>query len=128
MTWLYEQVSGRLLDPNGDIAATGYAGGNAGKNMDDRNNPDMQDRPNIGPLPVGKYTLGKPVLQSHLGQFAIPLIPSPENEMFGRSAFYIHGDSIRNPGKASEGCIIVSRSVRERMWASDDHDLTVVRG
>ena len=39
----------------------------------------------------------------------MPLIPSPTNEMFGRSEFLIHGDSLEHPGAASEGCIILPR-------------------
>ena len=77
---------------------------------------------------MGKYTFGKPVMQSHLGPFAIPLIPHPDNKMFGRSAFYMHGDSIQNPGCASDGCIIQARAIREQVWASDDHELEVVHG
>lgn len=128
MTWIYEQATGRLMDPSGAIAATGYAGGNCGKNPEGKNNPAMQDCKAIGPLPVGRYTLSTPQLQSHLGPFAIPLIPAPGNEMFGRSGFFVHGDSIEHPGAASEGCIIVPRTVRGAMWESNDHSLEVISG
>lgn len=128
MTWTYEQATGKLFDPSGSLVATGYAGGNCGKNPAGKNNPAMQDCHSVGPLPVGDYTLCTPLLTSHLGPYAIPLIPAPSNEMFGRSGFYIHGDSIQRPGAASEGCIIVPRSVRVAMWESNDHSLTVVSG
>lgn len=128
MTWLYEQATGRLFDPAGKVAAIGYAGGNCGKNPEGKNNPAMQDCKAIGPLPMGSYTFCTPLLQSHLGPYAIPLIPAPGNEMFGRSGFYMHGDSIENPGSASEGCIIMPRAVREACWESNDHTLTVIQG
>ena len=127
MNWIFEQRTGKLYDPQGNCVATGYAGGNCGKNPEGINNPDMQGVKGVGPLPVGLYTLGEPVLKSHLGPFAIPLIPDPSNEMFGRSSFYCHGDSIASPGSASEGCIIVPRPIRNTMWESLTHVLEVVK-
>lgn len=123
--WIYKQSTGELFDKD-ILVATGYAGGNGGQNLEGRNNPDMQNVKSVGPLPQGLYTQGKPVMQSHLGPYAIPLIPDPNNEMFGRSAFYMHGDSIQKPGCASEGCVIVPRSVRERFVKSGE-TLKVVR-
>jgi hypothetical protein len=128
MSWTYEQATGRLLDADGKLAMIGYAGGNCGDNPEGKNNPSMQDAKSIGPLPQGKYTFGEPVAQSHLGPYAIPLIPDPANEMYGRGDFYFHGDSIQDPGCASEGCIIGPRAVREEVWNSNDHDLIVVSG
>lgn len=116
------------MDSSGKILARGYAGGNCGKDPDGRNNPNLQEVPKVGPLPCGIYTMDTPVPQSQLGPFAIPLDPDPTNEMFGRGHFYIHGDRTNEPGCASEGCIILPRQVRERMWASDDHTVIVVRG
>lgn len=40
--------------------------------------------------------------------------------------FRIHGDSIRAPGTASHGCIILPRAIRDRIWASGDRALQVV--
>jgi len=53
------------------------------------------------------------------------LSPHPDNEMFGRGSFRIHGDSIKNPGTASHGCIIAPRSVREKIIAGTDKKLIV---
>jgi hypothetical protein len=127
MMWTYVVDTGYLYDPDGVSVAAGYAGGNCGKNPEGKNNPDMQDRKSIGPLPCGFYTFGQPVLQSHLGPFAIPLIPYPDNEMFGRGGFYIHGDTTPG-GNASEGCIILPRLIRNQLWNSTDHKLEVVSG
>ena len=124
--WTYEQKTGKLSH-NGEVVATGYAGGDCGRSPVGKNNPAYQNVPKVGPLPVGKYTFGTPVPQSHLGPFAIPLIPDPANEMFGRSDFYVHGDTTPS-GNASEGCIIVPRSVRNAMAASPDQELEVVSG
>jgi hypothetical protein len=122
--WTYEQDLGQMNDPTGALAGNGYAGGNEGNNPEGVNNHDMQNVKGVGPLPCGTYTFGEPVLHSKLGPFAIPLIPDPANEMFGRGSFYCHGDTTPS-GNASEGCIIMPRSVREAMWASDDHTLSV---
>ena len=124
--WTFEQKTGRLLH-NGQLIATGYAGGNCGKNPEGINNPDMQSVHNIGPLPQGKYTFGVPVSQSHLGPYAIPLSPDPNNQMFGRSGFFCHGDTAI-PRQASEGCIIMPRAIRNVIGASPDKDLEVVSG
>jgi hypothetical protein len=127
MSWEYEQATGRLIDPMGLLVATGYAGGNCGINPEGVNNPSMQGVRSVGPLPVGLYTLGEPVPQSHLGPFAIPLIPDAENDMLGRGDFYMHGDRTNAPGCASEGCIIMPRAVRNKVWASEDHTLKVIK-
>lgn len=127
MSWTYKQSTGELRDSSGKLVATGYAGGNCGKAPEGKNNPDMQCVVKTGPLPRGLYTFGAPVMQSHLGPFAIPLKPDQQNEMFGRSAFFMHGDRTSAPGSASEGCIIMPRSVREECWNSKDHTLTVIK-
>jgi hypothetical protein len=49
--------------------------------------------------------------------------PLPGNRMFGRSAFLIHGGSAA--GDSSEGCIIMSRDIRDQIEASGDDDLVV---
>ena len=120
--WQWKQT-GEMLHNDAHVIF-GYAGGNCGKNPEGKNNPTMQNVPKIGPLPQGTYTFGTPVLQSHLGPFAIPLIPDPANEMFGRSDFYVHGDTTPS-GNASEGCIIVQRAIRNAMAASPDQELEV---
>jgi hypothetical protein len=44
--------------------------------------------------------------------------------MLGRSAFYMHGDTTPS-GKASEGCIIQARAVREEFYASPEMKIEV---
>lgn len=126
MSWVYEQSTGRLYSPDGAHAATGYAGGNEGKNPEGVNNHAMQAMPNIGPLPVGFYTIGVPIAESKLGPFAIPLNPYITNSMFGRGDFYCHGDTSQMNHSASEGCIIMPRVVRNELAASTDKQLAVI--
>jgi hypothetical protein len=40
--------------------------------------------------------------------------------MFGRGLFLVHGDSIANPGEASEGCIIMPHGVRVNWLQTGD--------
>lgn len=121
MSWTYEQSSGWLIDPSGKRLAQGYSGSGEGKNV-----TEMQDVPNVGPIPVGEYTIGSMRQTVNHGPDAMPLTPDPLNEMFGRSEFWIHGDSVHNPGTASEGCIIQPRFARDRIAESDDKDLRVL--
>ena len=124
--WKFIQETGELLDPEGYYTAHGYSGGNGGKSPEGVNNPEMQNVKNVGPIPRGFYTFGEVVLKSHLGPYAIPLIPDKDNEMFGRSSFYVHGDRVTPPNSASDGCIIMPRDIRIKMYESKDHILEVV--
>jgi hypothetical protein len=123
MMWTWVQVSGTLLDPTGKELAQGYSGAGAGKN-----NPYMQDQADVGPIPAGDYLIATPEDSPKHGPFAMPLVPGPNNEMYARSEFLIHGDSLEHPGCASEGCIILARPVREAIWASGNHQLQVISG
>ena len=126
--WKYEQSTGDLYNPEGVKVATGYAGGNCGRNPEGVNNPDLQGVRSVGPLPVGKYKIGVPLMQSHLGPLAIPLTPHLDNDMLGRSGFYIHGDTAALNHSASEGCIIIPRAIRMAVITSNDQILEVMRG
>lgn len=119
--WVYEQTSGKMFDPLGVLVSTGYSGTPEGKN-----NTLMQAVHNVGPIPLGSYTIEEPVDSKVHGPYALPLAPDSMNEMFGRSGFLCHGDSLVAPGSASEGCIIQPRSTREAMWNSGDRHLQVV--
>lgn len=118
--WFYVQRTGRLQF-DGAAVTFGYSGKGAGKN-----NPDMQHVKNVGPIPRGVYTIGKPYDSKLRGPFCLPLTPHPSNEMHGRSAFLVHGDSLKEPGEASHGCIIATRAARRKMHDSGDDLLRVV--
>lgn len=67
-----------------------------------------------GPLPRGVYF---PNVVHH-PRFAAPAIrldPWVENQMHGRSAFFIHGDNALGNQSASSGCIVLQRATRERI-------------
>lgn len=123
--WTFESSTGKWFDPSGTFLVKGYAGGNCGKNPEGINNPELQGEKSIGPLPEGLYGLGELVLESHLGKYAISLVPDPANKMLGRGGFFVHGDTTPG-GRASEGCIILPRPNREALWSSKDRKVNVV--
>jgi hypothetical protein len=132
MSWTFESSTGRLYAASEEgmtLVGTGYAGGGLdAANLEaaaGKNNPALQSVHFVGPLPEGWYTLEAPVNSRVVGEYALALVPDAENEMFGRDAFFLHGDSRTTPGWASDGCIIQDRSVRERVWDSGDHRLQV---
>lgn len=124
--WTFDNHTGALLNPAGTLIETGYAGGDKGACKYGMNNPAYQYTKDIGPLPVGLYSMGDAVEGTHLGPLAIPLTPDPSNDMRGRGDFYIHGDHIGAPGTASDGCIILSHATRTLLSESDDRSLQVV--
>lgn len=119
--WTYAQKTGEL-EHDGQPVANGYSGCGEGKN-----NPELQQVHNIGPVPQGDWTIsGPPENTSEHGPYVLRLTPMPETETFGRTGFLIHGDSKTAPGSASQGCVILPHFVREKVWESGDRDLEVV--
>lgn len=124
--WTWDQSAG-TMHHNGVFVSRGYAGKGRG-----RNNPALQGVRGVGPVPRGRYRIGQPRTSKRTGPFVMDLFPvdaTPHDTVHdetGRSAFQIHGDSIRAPGTASSGCIILPRVIRERIWRSGDRDLEVV--
>lgn len=118
--WFYSQKTGEV-DRNGTYAGVGYSGKGDGKN-----NPDYQRTPDFGPIPEGGWKIeGPPFDTTSHGPYVMRLAPNDTTDTFGRSGFLIHGDSLQHPGEASEGCIILSRPLREAIWGSGDYNLTV---
>ena len=120
MSWVFEQTNGRMS--SGSVLFVGYAGAPGHVN-----DPGADDLKATGPLPRGRYTITPPVNHPHLGPMAMFLQPDSSNEMHGRGDFFIHADSIRNPGSGSQGCIVLSNQARKTVWDSGDHQLLVVR-
>jgi hypothetical protein len=122
VSWLYEQSSGRFTDPTGTSQGKGYSG-----QPPFVNDATAQAQVDQGPIPQGLWQAVEliPESTSH-GPYAIRLEPYQQTETFGRSGFMMHGDLISRPGYASEGCIVMSRDVRELFWNSTDHDILVV--
>ena len=114
---IYSQRTGDLTctnDRTGVVYVTcrGYSGRNEGLN-----NPDAQPLRDTGPLPRGEYTVLPPT--NRRGPNTRPLAPSPNNEMFGRSGFLIHGDNARRNNTASEGCIVAPPNCRSAIPAGE---------
>lgn len=116
----YKISSGTVMR-DGTWIGVGYSG-----QPECKNDPTKCDQKNRGPIPPGRYVIDSPVDTEDHGPFVLPLKPHKDNEMFGRDAFLIHGDSMKNPGTASQGCIILSRAVRETINRNDDRELEVI--
>jgi len=116
--WVFSQSSGALVlddETSPTMVIHGWSGQGAGYC-----NHNLQSVPGLGPIPVGKYTIGP--MQDHITntgikmKAAMKLTPFERNQMFGRGGFYIHGFSASDQkliaaGKASqctssEGCVI----------------------
>lgn len=117
--YIYSQKSG-ILQHDGNFVGAGWAGQGAGKN-----NPEMQNVSNIGPLPRGRYLIGAAYTHPKLGPVVMNLAPDPLNEMFGRSDFRIHGASFVNPELSSHGCIVLSKAIRILIDTGSDKLLDV---
>ena len=121
MVWKWDQSAGELSQ-DGKFICKGYSGLDVGKN-----NPALQDKIGMGPIPQGYWKINAPVDRpATVGPYAMALEPLPGTDTYGRSAFMIHGDSVKAPGQASHGCVILPRNVREMIWKSGDHLLEVV--
>lgn len=117
--WLYVQKTGDFF-LNSTYVETGYSGADP----DGKNDPTKECVRNIGPIPRGYYTIGAAVDSPT----AVSLPLGADNPSYcspPRSGFLIHGDN--STGTASQGCIILSRTTRERVNNSTDKRLRVVR-
>jgi hypothetical protein len=118
---IYAQDTGQLSTDKQATIGIGYAGNGPGLN-----NPGMQDVHNVGPLPVGWYTVGQAYHHPRLGPETMELEPDPENEMFGRSGFAMHGRRFIGDMNASEGCIVLDLPARHIVAMGTDRRLHVV--
>lgn len=128
--WIWDQSAGTLYRERIDSAtgrekryfvAKGYSGRDWAKN-----NPKAENVRSMGPIPMGLWQIGAPYNSKNVGPYALTLEPVDVVNLHGRSAFRIHGDSVKNPGTASRGCIILPRGIRELIWSSKDHKLRVI--
>jgi len=126
MTWTWDQSAG-TLSRDGKLISRGYSGKGRGKN-----NPTLEGVVGVGPIPAGRWKIGAPYNSQRVGPYALALDafdakPGDDvDQRTGRGAFRIHGDSVSAPGTASNGCIILPRTVREAIWKSGDRELVVV--
>jgi len=119
--WFWIQSTGKLFHDD-EFIAVGYSGHRTGKN-----NPELDHVRRVGPIPRGIWNLTGVYNSRRVGPFTIICDPERNTVTHGRKYFRIHGDSRRNPGAASRGCIILPRKVRELIWGSKDRVLKVVK-
>ena len=117
---IYSQSTGIFWLGSGERLEVGYSGFGAGKN-----NKDFQHIRDVGPIPRGVYSIGRVYDSAAVGPHAITLTPVGHDAL-GRTAFLIHGDSVKNPGSASKGCVILSRKSREKIIAAGSKTLRVI--
>jgi Protein of unknown function (DUF2778) len=117
--WTYSQSTGEM-EHDGVLVGTGYSGLGL-----DKDQPDDQDVVGMGPIPEGQWIIGNAATSPTLGPLAMPLFPDGGTETFGRSQFFIHGDSLEHPGQASHGCIVLDHNTRQAIIDSGDKALTV---
>lgn len=127
MSWLYNQMTGSLYhstdSPDGRKVKSypkGYSGYREGKN-----NPELADIKNLGPIPEGTYFMKDPRDSKNTGPFVIDLVPTDHTAQ-GRTDFQLHGDSITKPGEASRGCVVLPRWVRKTIADSGDREFKVI--
>lgn len=120
MPWQYSQSTG-LLARNGQEVGVGYSGRANG-----RNKPMLESMGSVGPIPRGYYRIGPQRSHPRKGPVTMSLTPDGHSAL-GRTRFLIHGDSINNPGDASEGCIVLNRAIRQAIAMSGDTELEVVQ-
>ena len=121
MTWIYE-VNKNAFYHNGEFKFHAKYAGAPGY----KNNTKYECIIGKGPLPRGRYRIvGTPFKHEHAGLYTLRLQPHPANSMCGRAGFLIHGDSKKNPGAASNGCIVTTRSDRRGIWESNDKEVIV---
>lgn len=114
----YHQSSGEFYID--DIyEGLGYSGTGKAKNQ-----VDFEYVKGLGPIPRGKYVLGHARDSQTLGPVVFDLTPTVDTNVFGRSLFRIHGDNTTHT--ASHGCIILGRSVRDKIHQLGETYLTVV--
>ena len=114
-----------LPDGTKKDGGAGYSGQGQGLN-----NPKAQDKPNVGPIPQGNWKIepqkNNVTGQGHKLPASMRLDPAKGTETYGRSGFLIHGDNSQRNNSASNGCIILDRSIRNQIGGSGDNNLTVV--
>ena len=121
LDWYYNQGTGEISHVDGNGAVTGAGFGYAGRG-DGLNNPSKQFSSNVGPLPVGLYTIQSQRLNVTGTNVKLPssmrLTPSGSNAMGRRAGFLIHSDNSRHNNSASKGCIVASLEIRNQIGSA----------
>jgi hypothetical protein len=124
----YSQSLGDFTLPNGTVLDGCYSGGGTVPNDNYRNTPDGQSLRDLGTIPQGQYTISPAHTVPGKGPCVMSLTPNPDNEMYGRSGFLIHGDNPSMNFTASDGCIVCGPAIRQQiadLVAAGEDQLTV---
>lgn len=123
--WQYQR---RGADGNGHLFLNGeeVGQGYSGHPPSGLNNPDMEQVRDVGPIPGGRWLIGTFRSDPHLGPCVAPLTPLIPTDAFGRSGFFIHGDNANGNHSASDGCVILSLDLRERIRTGPVDSILVV--
>lgn len=116
---MFSTESGRFWARDGSRLCLGYSGCSEG-----RNNPNLESRHDLGPIPRGYYHIGPAYHHPVLGPLTMNLTPDVLTDTFGRSLFRIHGNNAEND--ASHGCIILNKQTRLLVSQSSDRELNVI--
>ncbi len=110
-----------MISPAGVTLYHGYSGLGKWKN-----DPASEALAGKGPIPAGLWLIDlRPIQSPNTGHYVLRLSPNGHGA-HERSAFEIHGDSADHPGRASHGCIIMPKGVREAIVKSGVSMLYVV--
>lgn len=121
MTSTYSISTGVLL-VKGLKVGTGYSGHGASLN-----NPTDIEKVGVGPLPIGTWQIGPWHDDPHLGPLVSHLTPVSVANLYGRSGFYIHGDNALLNHTGSDGCIVLSLTLRKLLRDAEETYLVVIR-
>lgn len=122
--FVYSQSTGLMYiedyDGNRAVVGRGYSGHGRYKN-----DPNAEGCVGLGPIPKGVWKIHDPVSHRKLGPIAMYLEPIG-HAAHNRSEFFIHGDSTKKPGEASQGCIILGPTTRKLIANSGINVLDVI--
>lgn len=118
--WVYKQSTGELL--LGDkVVGKGYSGNGEGLN-----HPDKESVRDVGPIPAGNWSVSDSFTHKTKGPVVMRLTPDGHSAQ-GRDGFLIHGDNSKMDQSASNGCIVLTKSLRQKIADSGIKKLVVVK-
>ena len=128
--WIYQQSTGNLYSEGNNPSAIAYVGNGYSGASPFQNNGLISSVGSVGPIPTGVYMIGPQVMYTTNAGLVLPgamtLTPQEGTWPYGRSGFLIHGDNRRGDRSASQGCVILSPSLRNLIGNSGDRTLRVV--
>lgn len=128
---MYQQLTGDVVCFDDETGEETWRDNNCyAGNGDDKDNPDSQNKPFKGPIPRGGWDVGTPYDSKEMGKDTVPLNPKWGDTTAGGTrddkTFRMHGDSVRRPGEASEGCVICNKNTRRAISTNDGGGATFI--